>query len=180
MDEEKANVIAKWWTPGLYWTSGDYSAATDNLKGEVSYYLLKKILDRSGLFTEDPLLYEQAIRSFLNSEVIYDEKVIPNYSGISELGPDIRELDSFMQTNGQLMGHVLSFPILCLANYISYVLSVEEMKKREVSFEEIVTEHPLRINGDDILFCSTREFREIWMKTITLFGFEPSQGKKLH
>jgi hypothetical protein len=64
------------------------------------------------------------------------------------------------------MGNLLSFPLLCLTNYIAFKMSV----RRHV---------PLRINGDDIVFrCTLKEF-EIWAANVRKAGLVLSKGKTL-
>lgn len=184
MDEEKAKMISTWWSPDKWWTSGDYSGATDNLKGSVSKYILKKIIERSYLKHHDPHLYERCLQSFTESEIILKKNSIPDYSEIANQVSDLLEVlrkelgdTKYQQQNGQLMGHVLSFPILCVANYISYVVSLERWLGKKMTFEEVCSKYPVKINGDDILFCNTLEHRRVWMEVIREFGFLPSMGK---
>lgn len=176
MDSERAQQYGRWWKPGYWFTSGDYSGATDNLKSTISDFLIKRVLDRSNLMFSEPKTYQRILDSFTKSEIIYKKNTFPSYDGILDSYNHVMP-DSFKQKNGQLMGHVLSFPILCLANYIAYVISVERYLGRETSFQEIIEKFPVRINGDDILFCSDLKLRKIWMEVIEEFGFEPSQGK---
>jgi hypothetical protein len=83
------------------------------------------------------------------------------------------------QRNGQLMGSIISFIVLCLANLGAYRHSLETYYGRVISLDEIGNSHPVLINGDDILFKSDREFYQHWKKVITEFGFMPSPGKNL-
>lgn len=176
MDLAKAESFREWWAPGKSWVSGDYSGATDNLKSEISEIILKKILNKSNLFLREPETVMRALQSFSRAQIILKKNSIPDYDGIcSDFKIDVPE--DYQQTNGQLMGHVLSFPILCIANYIAYVMSLESYLGREVTKDEIESLYPVRINGDDILFCTTSRHYEIWLKQIKEFGFFPSQGK---
>lgn len=70
------------------------------------------------------------------------------------------------QGRGQLMGQLTSFPLLCLINYITFKYSV----RRDV---------PVKINGDDIVFRSTREECDRWFKNVKLGGLTLSTGKTL-
>ena len=85
-----------------------------------------------------------------------------------------------LQTDGQLMGSNLSFPILCVINLIGYWTTLEEYTG--LRFEPNCL--PVLVNGDDILFRIPKPrpddphtFYELWNKNITLFGFELSVGK---
>lgn len=125
--------------------SGDYTAATDNLNRE----LIKEVV--FNLLPKIP--------------VIYHQKFLKN-SGLHFLHyKDGAVVD---QTNGQLMGSLTSFPILCLVNYISYLLTTDLTDG--VSSE-------CRINGDDIFFYANEEGYSIWKTIVSQFGLTPSFGK---
>jgi hypothetical protein len=98
--------------------------------------------------------------------------------------------------NGQLMGSILSFPLLCLANFSCYVKTLKEYvkimldgrfptKRTELSedldllFENSIflSSLPVLINGDDISFRASENFYNLWLKNLPEFGFKPSQGK---
>jgi hypothetical protein len=75
--------------------------------------------------------------------------------------------------NGQLMGSILSFPVLCAINLASYWCALEEYTGCTYKKEEL----PCLINGDDILFKSNDAFYTVWQKWITKAGFTLSVGK---
>jgi hypothetical protein len=80
----------------------------------------------------------------------------------------------FHQENGQLMGNVLSFIILCLANYFAYHISHEKFLKRTLKLWNV----PFALfNGDDTAFKTRQAHYDVWMETIKEFGFQPSAGK---
>jgi hypothetical protein len=141
------------------WVSGDYSAATDGLNINCTKILFEEILKRTVV---DPDL-EDILRSVLYEQVI-------SY-------PDDSGLESCLQCNGQLMGSILSFPILCLINMICYWMSVEE----DLCFNPDYQFHPKElaalVNGDDILFKTNDGLYEIWKKNIKNAGFTLSLGK---
>ena len=83
----------------------------------------------------------------------------------------------FVQQNGQLMGHVLSFITLCIANICSYWKSREDSIGRKISLAELQEKYFVYVNGDDILFKSDDRHYKQWLSTIKEFGFEPSVGK---
>jgi len=86
---------------------------------------------------------------------------------------------SIMQRNGQLMGSIISFVVLCVANYASYRHARETYVNHVISLEDMKLNHPVKINGDDILFPCTPAFLEHWSNVVRLFGFTPSPGKNL-
>jgi hypothetical protein len=79
----------------------------------------------------------------------------------------------FPQLNGQLMGSVLSFPILCYANLIAYWISLEEYLGEKIDLLDL----PVLVNGDDILFMADEGFYEIWKQRVSSIGFTLSVGK---
>lgn len=133
---------------GEVFVSGDYESATDNLNFHVSRHILGSLLDRC---THVPLrVREEAIYS-LSAE----------FSGNLGMKEPYR-----VQQRGQLMGCLLSFPLLCLTNFLAY--------KYLGGCEESV-----KINGDDIVFRSSREFADRWMKFVGSCGLTLCQAKTL-
>lgn len=139
------------------WISGDYSAATDNLKMPYTKASQEAVLRLLG----DEWTEEE--REILRS-VIYEQ--ILNY-------PRSAEIPEFTQKRGQLMGSILSFPNLCACNLVAYWSALESFLGRTIAFRDL----PVLVNGDDILFKASPDFYEIWKSTIGEFGFELSMGK---
>lgn len=78
-----------------------------------------------------------------------------------------------VQTNGQLMGSVFSFPLLCLINAAIVRYSFEQIYNRPLRLDEI----PFLINGDDML-CMLPPFGfDLWKDLTSAVGLEPSPGK---
>lgn len=126
---------------GEVFVSGDYESATDNLNVHLSRYILAVVRRQS---------------SHVPSNV-WDSASV----ALDALFPDGRS-----QQSGQLMGSLLSFPLLCLANYLTFKYSI----RREV---------PVRVNGDDIVFRSTPGEKESWFKNVQASGLVVSKGKTL-
>jgi len=132
---------------GEVFVSGDYESATDNLSLTVTEVILRRILARSRFIPSG--IKDFALRS-LRAEVCY-----PDLGG-----------RCCQQQRGQLMGNFLSFPLLCLHNYLAFRFSIP----RDV---------PLRINGDDIVFrCRPHEYRR-WKRSVGAAGLTLSAGKTL-
>jgi hypothetical protein len=136
-----------------HFVSGDYSAATDNLKITYTKIGLGAALARF----ESPLM--QAYWNTLGEHEIH----YPSKFGI----------DEFDQASGQLMGSPLSFPFLCTNNLLAYKLSLEDYLGFEVPFEHL----PCLINGDDILFRTNPIHYDLWKKRVASIGFDLSIGK---
>lgn len=84
-----------------------------------------------------------------------------------------KEIDLGVQTNGQLMGCVFSFPFLCLINAAITRHALEREYGRKFRLDEC----PMLINGDDMLcFMTPSGYRE-WKTDSCAVGLEPSVGK---
>jgi len=81
------------------------------------------------------------------------------------------------QVWGQLMGSIVSFPILCIINAsllkTCYDMSNAQMPYRHSSIDDC----PFGVNGDDGVIRCNKSFPSIWFKATFLCGFEPSVGK---
>lgn len=141
------------------WVSGDYSAATDNLKISYTKDAFETSLGKSGL--DDQV--QDLLRDVLYEQEIHYPKKFEKQGG----------LEPAMQTNGQLMGSTLSFPILCIVNLCAYWKTLEEYLNREVALIDL----PVLINGDDILFRCNDKFYNLWLENISEVGFILSLGK---
>lgn len=149
---------------GADFVSGDYSAATDGLDIRLSKLFLETLLEKVPAGDE---LLRGIFRSALLEQII--------------LYPRNEMIDPVPQMNGQLMGSVLSFPFLCLANLFSYAVSLgqgnREATKRLLGNSHALKNLPVLINGDDILFRTTPAHYQSWLSEIARVGFVPSVGK---
>jgi len=126
-------------TEGEIFVSGDYESATDNLNIHLSRMILQALWTRS--------------RSVPNS--VWEEA----YRALTATFESGR-----VQERGQLMGTLLSFPLLCIANYLAFRFSIRR-------------ETPVKINGDDIVFrCRPGEY-ELWRDQVSSAGLTLSRGK---
>nr|WAK77988.1 MAG: RNA-dependent RNA polymerase [Botourmiaviridae sp.] len=126
---------------GEVFVSGDYESASDNLNIELSGLMIRCIR-KSSLYVPG---------SVWNAA----------YASLRNDFPDGRT-----QQTGQMMGSLLCFPLLCLANYLTFKFSV----RRPV---------PVLINGDDIVFrCRTNE-KDEWVKNVGSSGLVLSVGKTM-
>jgi len=129
--------------------SGDYKSATDNLPLEVAELILEVILENA--VSVPPSVKEHARRV---------------------LRPTLWNLDyglSFQISRGQMMGSFLSFPLLCLQNFLCF-----EWSRLEAGLDRM----PLLINGDDILFeTPDPDFAGRWMEVVGKLGLEVERSK---
>lgn len=128
--------------------SGDYASATDGLSIEVAEAILGVVLERSVFVPEN---VRRGALSALRPLLLY--------------GDDLES--SFRPVRGQMMGSYLSFPLLCLQNYLAFRWSLLGTGVRRV---------PLLINGDDILFQRTGHFPR-WSSAVGSVGLtvEPTK-----
>jgi len=158
--------LASDYSVGKGWCSGDYSSATDLLHADFSLTILDHILGPKAK-------YDWIRESFTGAKISYEKQ--PLHYEEEELGAryvhwNCTDNGVVQQANGQLMGHVLSFPILCLANYIVFRYSYYLMKKKAPK---------VLVNGDDILFLCEPDEYQTWLKVVQEVGFVPSLGKNL-
>lgn len=133
---------------GEVFVSGDYESATDNLNVFVSRFVLSRILDRS---CSVPAGISRMAIDSLSLPVCLSN------------GDKCRTVN---QTSGQMMGYLLSFPLLCLINYLTFRYAI----RRDV---------PVKINGDDIVFRSTPEEKDKWFRLVGQSGLTLSVGKTM-
>nr|WLV75612.1 RNA-dependent RNA polymerase [Heterobasidion ourmia-like virus 1] len=129
---------------GEVFVSGDYEAATDNVVKKNSSTIMGLVLAQA---RHIPAAIIQMAIGSLSSILVYGEQTV-------------------IQQSGQLMGNLLSFPLLCLLNFLAFKFVV----RRNV---------PLRINGDDIAFRATPAEFDAWSQSVGASGLTLSKGKTL-
>lgn len=154
--------VAGWTAPdGWVWNSGDYKAATDQLNMRSTTEAFSEV---SRIFDLPPD-FDSGLDGV---EVEYSAK---------DAGPDLPR--SIWQSNGQLMGHPLSFPLLCVINLaglkaaLRRAIQVGLITKEERTLILSMT----KINGDDILFPCPKGVCRIWEETARELGLVLSTGK---
>lgn len=165
---------------GWIWNSGDYKAATDNLNGNacrLAEYTILKNSDLLGLathLTDAEIVYKLKDLNMTKEEII---------QACTENGANLVFVDGLKahieQRNGQLMGHPLSFPILCLINLAALSTALRRGVKAKIitRFEmDIILDNTV-INGDDILFPCPPQLCDLWEKTTAQAGLTLSIGK---
>lgn len=149
-----------------HFVSGDYDAATDNLSLDLISIAMEEILKQSQNNIKDPILRKiviDLIKLDTKSHIIHykDEQI--------------------QQTRGQLMGSLLSFPILCLVNYASVIVArkqpVHNKTRINHGLSKLFEDSDVRVNGDDLLFADTEEVYKLWKKTVENLGLSLSIGK---
>jgi hypothetical protein len=145
---------------GEFYVSGDYSAATDNMKAWLSKFIMSQICERIGA---PQWLTTLAISALVNHVLKYVDKV----DGVTT----VKFVD---QKNGQLMGSPMSFPILCIANAALCSLPLRGPKNmRKVRLASL----PILINGDDCGMRYNERQYSYWKSLASNAGLSPSVGK---
>jgi len=139
--------------------SGDYSSATDNIFLTYTKYAAEAMLERtefriplSGGYVPhyaEALLRKLAVHSLTHATL------------------DLKDSGLVPITRGQMMGHILSFPLLCLIN-------------RSASCMAVPRETFMKVNGDDISFPATPRVYKNWKAATRCVGLEFSLGKNYY
>jgi hypothetical protein len=155
---------------GELFASVDYSSATDLLYSEYSDLVAHVIAETVGLDDNSAELF---IRLLTKHQIEHPE------SGV--LTP---------QARGQLMGSVISFPILCILNAAVCRVACEVSRNgiwipprrarangNRKYMRLTLDQCPLLINGDDALMRLTPDGYKAWSSAAGIVGFSPSIGK---
>lgn len=142
--------------PEWSWFSIDYSAATDGLSWRFSETILRVLLAN---FPERER--DWALRVLGPHDLYY-----PKGFGEYAFGGT--------QTNGQLMGSILSFPILCLANLATYLLT---MRSEQIGWGDSKRLAGVLVNGDDMVYPAPAEKWDRHVKVASDLGLQMSVGK---
>jgi hypothetical protein len=144
---------------GKVLVSGDYEAATDNFNACHSQHLVERLSERS---ENVPPQVWNLLKESLVGRVRYCPTLNPD---------DDIEMD---QTSGQMMGNYCSFPLLCMMNLCTLFLTFGAKKAIEM-----VEKKEVKINGDDIVFKTTRLGFEQWAHAVEKLGLVLSRGKTM-
>lgn len=138
--------------PTRSFCSGDYVGSTDNLHSWVSEIIVDELCNGyyAPVIKHDHRWYSLFMRS-LTGFIFEDD-----------------DGKRYHQRNGQLMGSVSSFPVLCLANYALCRIAMGWNSPDWTG---------LLINGDDCVFeCEPAAF-DAWKQLGARMGLSPSPGK---
>jgi hypothetical protein len=168
--------------------SGDYADATNRLKSWVSEAIGEQILKRMEVSeAEKEIFFKNLTRQTVGVNMkdmevlgIIKERVIETFIQTNGREPTLAELSEKFaeavergQKNGQTMGSVISFPILCIANATMSRWALELAYGRRIPLVGC----NLLINGDDVAIRGKKSTYSFW-KAITAYGgLEESIGK---
>jgi len=142
-DRIQKRVMARL-APGEYLISGDYDQATDWITRDATLTALEQVC--SNLKNMDKEIEECAFRSLAQTFIRYPDKV------------EINSLE-----RGQLMGHALSFPLLCIINLSTFL---------RARFATDAARENVIINGDDILFTGDGAMYDRWVASAGEVGLK--------
>lgn len=149
--------------PTDLWCSVDYSAATDGLSYSYSNRILQNLICNLEEHERELASRVLGLHELYYPDLLNSENKEPVHRG--------------SQTNGQLMGSILSFPILCLANLGVYLRSTIKLRKNLKFKEQILCLDDVLINGDDMVYAASQH---IFDKNVIIgksLGLEMSVGK---
>lgn len=153
LDLEDIRDLTDMTTFNMKWFSVDYSAATDGLSWKYSGRIFRYLIE------DLPEMQREIANLVLGPHQLWY--------------PD-EEQPRGIQRNGQLMGSILSFPILCLANLGVYLLTTQQ---EHCFWSDDQRLNHVLINGDDMVYASDPVN---WVKHVDIgkkVGLEMSVGK---
>jgi len=134
--------------------SGDYSKATDDLAPWFSNCIARHISEQCALPEWLSRLFLECLTGHMIRDPGDKHHVLP-------------------QRWGQLMGSLVSFPVLCIANLIVCRWAVEASKFRRIPLDQL----SMLVNGDDCLFKLKETYFRVWVRVAAYHGLTPSVGK---
>lgn len=150
-------------------SSGDYTSATDNLSIEVMETCVAVMMENACCVP--PNIRDFALRACrpLIHPNLEDYRASLLVFAVGDREDPARDdnPDFLSLKKGQMMGSFLSFPLLCLQNYLAFAWST-----RKCQFKI-----PVIINGDDILFQAPSGVHEVWADCVSSIGLivEPTK-----
>jgi len=172
--------------PGEILMSADYSDATNEIKSWASNIVADEISTALKLTRLEKKLF---IASLTGHTIEIESDKAEEIKALIALSQELREagyeVDSgehigskkfglrATQKSGQLMGSIVSFPILCICNAAMARLSIELSHNRNYKLSQT----PMVVNGDDLLIKGTEQTYEIWKRVSAAIGLKESIGK---
>lgn len=160
---ERVNEIAVSCAEFPLWCSVDYEAATDLLKREATFAAFNGMIEEVDGQIIKPPLFDLGLFSLCNGVAVYPDKTrVP-------------------LVEGQLMGHPMSFQLLCVINLAVYRCAIrrwvaDDVEGREAKGRRMWSN--VLVNGDDMLFKCDKDFYPVFIQCAADAGFKVSQGKQ--
>jgi len=135
--------------------SGDYSQATDTisivLTKACTEVVLQILWESKDLSVENYLKVRDLVHWALYEQIV----AYPEVRGGPQTDPGI---PAVLQMTGQMMGSILSFPILCAINFCTLWRAKERFLNRRLKLEEV----KCLVNGDILFTVRDSAEYEIW------------------
>jgi len=145
--------------------SADYRSATNEIKSWASEACADEIASVLDLMPEEARLFKQSL-----TQHILTGQLPKDYMSKSAFKDDAYEI---LQKNGQLMGSITSFVVLCLINAAVSRWAYELTYKKVVRLREC----PMGINGDDMAQRTKLVGYRYWREISSAVGLSESVGK---
>jgi len=163
--------------PQHKWASVDYSAATDGSSSSLGLAILEYLcgdLPNADRLSALQVMGHHNLYYPKNKDAAAEDRAW-RHAGQprdkeSKKGRNDGSVAIGKQTNGQLMGCPLSFPILCLMNFLVY-LRGHMSQSLDESLQRVL------VNGDDMLFTGTDQDWQDHIANAKAVGLEMSPGK---
>jgi len=173
--EDDVNWILGDMREGEEAVSGDYVSSTNRLHSWVSEVILDQLMIEFGESIDLETIAMFPTGFMQNLRMLF-QRALTKHIFVED---DIE----YPQTEGQLMGSIISFPFLCIANAALCRLSLEKSEHKR--FRLINRPYPgsgpiapLMVNGDDCLLKGTKgRLRKCWEAYCGFAGLESSVGK---
>jgi hypothetical protein len=136
--------------------SGDYKASTNYMRACVSNWCADAIAEAFDLDWKERHLMKTALTGH-----------IMRYTRSNGTKFELPQME------GQLMGSIISFPILCIVNAAVCRWAMEISERKHLS----LISARLLINGDDCVFPVTNFGNSVWKACINTVGWSESAGK---
>jgi len=145
----------------------DYSDATNQIRSWASEVVIEELCKVLNLDSLERKLFLESMTQHIMYPPAFKEKDL-NGLDLEGMGDAAK-----FQNNGQLMGSIVSFPILCLINatICRWVQEIAYGKKLTLEKSKAT------VNGDDGLLITNIRGKEAWEKIAPYFGLKPSLGK---
>lgn len=160
--------------------SVDYSDATNGIRAWVSECIMDEISNALNLTSDERTACIESLTQHvleLKLETKNGKKLFP-LNKLKQLQEQFKiDIDSesiqLPQKEGQLMGSIISFPILCIANaaILRWTREVDTYRDLDLSRSKIL------VNGDDGLLRTTKRGKQVWELIASELGLKPSVGK---
>jgi len=138
---------------GEGYLSGDYKAATDNLRSWISDFIAEEIARVTKMDEDTAELLKRALTGHIIEHPVTGE--------------------TRPQLQGQLMGSIVSFPILCIANAAICLWTRSVSVGRNLTLKTA----NMLVNGDDLILRARLIAKSFWERLAAFSGMKPSIGK---